>query len=118
MDGVCSSVLSHVLGGNAGMLKAEMFSQIPAQFLIHGPPAEVSRHRSANVDHYFMLQLLIITGTALPKALMHLEARRNAVWQAVGLIQPTAYVSLKSMVLFRGLIALLTRGQRDKKQDG
>lgn len=82
MHGVCSSALSHVLDGNAAMLKAEIFSQISEQFLVHGSSAEVSRHRSANVDHDFMLQLLIITGTVLPKALMHLEARRNEVWQA------------------------------------
>lgn len=82
MDGVCSSVLSHVLGGNAAMLKTEIFSEISAEFLICGPPAEVSRYRSANIDYDFMLQLLIITGTALPKALMHWEARRNEVWQA------------------------------------
>lgn len=82
MDGACSSVLSHVLGGNAAVLKTEICSQISAQFLICGPPAEVSRHRSASVDHDFMLQLLMMTGTALPKALMHWEARKNVVWQA------------------------------------
>lgn len=80
MDGVCSSVLSHVLGGNAAMLKTEIFSLIAAEFLICGPPAEVSKYRIANVDYDFMLQLP--TGTALPKALMPWEARRNEVWQA------------------------------------